>query len=443
MPIHRSRWELGSAIVTQTEMHSALALVIFGATLLAVVTRPRRIGEAWSASVGAGLMLLTGAVDPGSALAAIGGEWNLFLFFLGLMLTAAVADMAGFFDWAASLAAAAARGSGRRLLFNVFVLGALITTFLSNDATAIILTPVVYSIATRLRLRVMPYLFAVSFVANAASMTLPISNPINVLTGDRLHAPLSVYESHLFVGSIASIGITLAVFMAVFWRTTGRRFDFDWRSALAAATVDRTFFRIVLTGLGLLAVAYMIGSALLLPLGVIAVAGGGGLLAVAAVRRRASREQLRAHVSPSLFVYIAALFVLVRGVQDAGITAVFVSGAVAHATDSASAVVAGLLGSAVTSNLVNNLPGILVFLSGAQAGGVSAHLRTPFLFGALAGADLGPNLTPVGALSTMLWLVIVRRRGVEVSAWDYLRLGALVAPLTLIAAALLVAASFR
>ena len=107
------------------------------------------------------------------------------------------------------------------------------------------------------------------------------------------------------------------------------------------------------------------------------------------------------------------------------------------------AVVSGLLGSAVTSNLVNNLPSILVFISGAQAGGVPEFLRAPFLFGALAGADLGPNLTPVGALSTMLWLVIVRRRGLEVSAWDFFRIGALVAPLTLLAAGALIAMSFR
>jgi arsenical pump membrane protein len=237
--------------------------------------------------------------------------------------------------------------------------------------------------------------------------------------------------------------ITLAVFMVVFWRATGGRFDFDWRSAVAAATADRVFFRLVLAGIGLLACAYVVGSAFLIPLGVIAVAGGGGLLVTAAACRRLSRDQLRLHVSPTLFVYIAALFILVRGVEDAGITSALVSRAIGNASDSASAVIAGLLGTAVGSNLVNNLPAILVFLSGARAGGVPADLRAPFLFGALAGADLGPNLTPVGALSTMLWLAIVRRRGVEVSAWDYLRLGLLVAPLTLIAAGLLVIFSFR
>lgn len=424
-------------------MHFALAALIFGVTMVLVVARPWRLGEAWSSAAGATLMLLTGGVSPAAAVASLAAEWNLFLFFLGLMLIAAIADLAGFFDWAAGLATAAAKGNGRLLLLNVLLLGTVITVFLSNDAAALILTPVVYTITTRLRLRVMPYLFAVSFVANAASMTLPISNPINILTGDRLHAPLAVYEEHLLAGSLVSIVITAGVFLAVFWRATDRPFNYDWRAALARATADRTLFRSVLVCLALLAVAYVIGSALNWPLGVVAIAGGGTLLLLVLALRRDPRDHLRAHLSPALFVYLAGLFILVRGVQDAGITAALVSGAAARATDPASAVIAGLLGSAAISNVVNNLPGLLVFISGAQAGGVAAHLQSPFLFGALAGADLGPNLTPVGALSTMLWLVIVRRRGVEVSAWDYLRLGAIIAPLTLIGAGLLIAASFR
>jgi arsenical pump membrane protein len=424
-------------------VHAALAALIFVVTLIAIVVRPRQINEAWSAAVGAVLMVATGVVSPFAAASAIGSEWNLFLFFFGLMLTAAVADMAGFFDWAAGLAAAAAGGSGRRLLFNVFVLGAVITTFLSNDATAIILTPVVYTIATRLRLRVMPYLFAVSFMANAASMTLPISNPINVLTGDQLRAPLAEYEGHLLLASLASIAITTAVLMAFFWRSAAGRFQFDWRSAVQSAVGDRAFFMMTIAGLVLLAAAYVVGSALLWPLGVVAIVGGTTLTALALVRRRLSSEHLSTHISPPLFIYIAALFVLVRGVQDAGITPALVAAAVSRASDAGSAVMAGLVGSAVASNLINNLPAVLVFVSGADAGGVPAALHAPFLFGALAGADLGPNLTPVGALSTMLWLVIVRRRGVQVSAWDFLKVGALVAPLTLVATALLVAASFR
>lgn len=424
-------------------MHAAIAAVVFAAALILIVVRPRRLNEAAPAAGGAVVMVLTGSISPVDALGAIAGEWNLVLFFLGLMVTAAVADMARFFDWAAALAAGAAVGSGRRLLFNVLLLSAFITTFLSNDAAAIILTPVVYSVVTRLRLRVTPYLFAVSFMANAASMTLPISNPINVLTGDRLQSPLGVYEEHLLAASIASIALTVIVLVVVYWRAAGHSFAFDWRTAASTATADRRFFVPVVIGLGLLAGAYVLGSALRWPLGIVACAGATGLMMIAILRGRLSRDHIRAQVSPALFVYIAGLFVMVRAVQDAGLSGAVVTGASGWIQSPFSAVVAGLLGSSVLSNVVNNLPGILVFLSGAQAGGVIPVFRAPFLFGALAGADLGPNLTPVGALSTMLWLVIVRRRGVEVSSWDFLRLGAIVAPLTLIAAGLLIAASFR
>jgi arsenical pump membrane protein len=167
-----------------------------------------------------------------------------------------------------------------------------------------------------------------------------------------------------------------------------------------------------LTGLAVLALAYMIGAATLVPLGLIATAGGLALLGIAAINRGLSRDRLRSHLAPSLFVYIAALFILVRAVEDAGITAALMSNLVSRATDAGTAVAVALLGSGLLSNAVNNLPAVLIFVSGVQAGGVPPTLQDPFLFGSLAGADLGPNLTPVGALSTMLWLAIVRRRGV-------------------------------
>jgi arsenical pump membrane protein len=422
-------------------MHAAVAAVIFSATLVTIVARPRGITEAWAASAGAVMMLVTASVTPASALQAVASEWNLLLFFLGLMLTAAVADMAGFFDWAADVAVVSARGSGRRLLFNVLVLGALVTTFLSNDATAVILTPIVYAIATRLRLSVMPYLFAVAFMANSASMTLPISNPINILVGDRLGPSLLDYASHLLLASLAAIAITIVVFMVMFRRTTETSFDSE--AARKGIRGSRRFFTMTLTGLAVLALAYMIGAATLVPLGLIATAGGLALVGIAAINRCLSRDRLRSHLTPSLFVYIAALFILVRAVEDAGITAALMSNLVSRATDAGTAVAVALLGSGLLSNAVNNLPAVLIFVSGVQAGGVPPTLQDPFLFGSLAGADLGPNLAPVGALSTMLWLAIVRRRGVEVSAWDFMRIGLVVAPLTLLAALLLIALSYR
>jgi arsenical pump membrane protein len=167
-----------------TAYRAVAAGAIFLLTMATVITRPRRVDESVAAALGALAMLGLGVVSPGEALGQIAAYWNLFLFFLGLMLISGLADAAGFFDAAGALAAGAARGSGRLLLLGVFVVGTVTTTFLSNDATALILTPVVCSVATRLRLPPLPYLFATTFVADTASMTLPVSNPINILVGD-------------------------------------------------------------------------------------------------------------------------------------------------------------------------------------------------------------------------------------------------------------------
>jgi arsenical pump membrane protein len=135
-------------------------------------------------------MLLCGVVGPGDALAVLADKWNVFLFFLGLMTIAVGAESAGFFDWAAALAGQWAKGQGLRLFINVFLLGTVISTFFSNDATALILTPVVYSLVTRLRLNPLPFMFACTFIADTASFVLPVSNPINILVLGQFPADL-------------------------------------------------------------------------------------------------------------------------------------------------------------------------------------------------------------------------------------------------------------
>ncbi len=419
------------------------AAAIFLVAMAAVITRPRRLNESIAAALGGLAMLVFGVLRPDQALAALASEWNLFLFFLGLMLISGLADAAGFFDAAGALAVAAARGSGRLLLLTVFLAGAAITTFLSNDATALILTPVVYSVTARLRLPPLPYLFATTFVADTASMTLPVSNPINILISDRIALNLGMYAGHLLAASLVAIALNAALFLVVFRGELGRRFQADWRTVLIEAVPNRRLFRLTCAGLAVIAAAYLAASAGRLPLGSVAV-GGAALLAVLALITRSLRPaRVRDHVSLSLLLYVAGLLVLVRGIEEAGLTAAVVGWLAGLARGQVSAVVAGLVGAAIGANLINNVPATLVLLSGASSGPLEAQLRLPFLMGALAGADLGPNLTPVGSLSTMLWLVIVRRQGVQVSNLDYLKLGAIVTPALLLTAGLVIATTFQ
>jgi arsenical pump membrane protein len=420
-----------------------LADVIFFATLLAVVTRPKKLLEAHAAIGGALLMVVSFIIPLHTALQAVLVQWNVFLFFFGMMVIAAIADAAGFFDWAGILAATLAQGSGRRLLLNVFLLGTVVTTFLSNDATALILTPVVYAVVTRLGLPVLPYLFATTFIADTASMTLPISNPINILMVGRLKPPGGTYESHLLLASLLVIAINAAVFAAVFRRSTGQRFSFDWRGALKDAVPDRPFFHAVGLGLALIAGLYIIASAAGWPLGLVATGGGLGLAGIARLHGRLAIGRIREHVSGSLFLFIAGLFILVKGVEGTGLTTTLVAGLSQLVRSPTTAAFTGVLGTAIGANLINNVPMMLVVLSGLPGAHLAMSAQQPFAFGALIGADLGPNLTPVGSLSTMLWLLIVRRRGIDVSTRDYLQLGLLVTPGMLLAAAIILALTFR
>ena len=159
------------------------ALIIAAITLGLIMFRPRRLNEAAAALAGALAMLLLGIVSPGQALGVLAANWDVFGFFLGLMSIAALVERSGFFDWAATLAARLAHGDSRRLFLNVLLAGVAISTLFSNDATALILTPIVYALVTRLRVRALPFMFACTFVAN--SSTLCPSKCVNTLAPNR------------------------------------------------------------------------------------------------------------------------------------------------------------------------------------------------------------------------------------------------------------------
>lgn len=420
---------------------SIAAGVIVLATMAGVVVRPFGRGEAWWTTAGALVVLGLGAVSPPAAWHALTAQGNVFLFLFGLMSIAGLADAAGFFDLAGAAAVALARGSGRALLLCVFGVGALVTAFLSNDATALILTPVVYGLVTRLRLRPLPYLLAATFVADTASLLLPVSNPINVLVGARLQLSLGLYLRHFFPAAVVAVLLNAALFLALFWRRVDRPFPPDWRALLEHAAPDRRRLALTVAGLVAIAIGYLVASAVGFPVGLVAVGGAALLLLLGGWGRRGRLAHAREHVSLAVLVYVAGLFVLVAALEQVGLV-----GGVSRwlhdlAPPGPPSVVAGAVAAAIGSNAVNNVPAATFLVS--ASGGLHPAARAPFLAGTLLGADLGPNLTPVGSLSTMLWLVAVRRRGVEVSALDYLKVGAITTPLLLLAAGALVAASYR
>jgi arsenical pump membrane protein len=261
----------------------ALGVTIFAATLLVIMVRPYRVPEAVAACAGALLMLLGGFVSPGAALRALGAQWNVFGFFLGLMAISALADQAGVFDALAGLVARWSGGSAMRLYLAVFAAGVVITAFLSNDATALILTPVVYTLVTRLRLPALPFMFACTFIADTASFLLPVSNPINVLVLDSFGGDLATFLRYLLLPSLFCVALNIALFAGLFRHQLPLRFDL--KPSILQGTPDG-YFRYALLTLALIALGYLVASALGAPLSCVALAGAVALLVGALTFRR-------------------------------------------------------------------------------------------------------------------------------------------------------------
>ena len=413
-----------------------LILCIAAITLVGIMIRPFKLDEARIALAGAALLLLLGLITPLDAAITLLKDWNIFFFFLGMMTISAMADAAGLFDWLAGQAARLAGNSPRRLLLNTFILGCLISMILSNDATALILTPIVYTLVTRLRLPVLPFLFACTFIADTASFLLPVSNPINIIVLSTFQLDLWTFLRLLFLPALVVIGLNMLVFFILYRRQLRGRFDIK-RLAGTSTIQHPAYFRYTCAVLLLVALTYIVASAAQFPLSIVAMGGALLLLFGALFWKQTRVQELGGHISWSIFGFIAGMFVVVRAVEDTHITTQF-GQFLLHLSGGSSfgAVMVGTAGAAIGTNLINNVPMAVVLTSALQSvQHASMTTRLGFVAATIFGCDLGPNLTTVGSLATVLWLLILRRRNVDVSGLDYFKVAIVVTPLMLIAGA--------
>lgn len=407
-------------------------------TLVGIMIRPWRVNEAMVALAGAALLLILGLINPGTAISTLLNDWNTFFFFLGMMSLSALAEVAGLFDWLAVQAARLAGNSARRLFLNTFVLGCLISMILSNDATALILTPITYSLVTRLRLPVLPFLFACTFIADTASFLLPVSNPINIILLSKFPLDLWTFLRLLCLPCLLVISINIALFFLLYRRQLQGHFDIKRLPALEETIKHKSYFRYTCTVLVLVAVAYITASAAQFPLSLVALVGAIALFIGALIWKQSTLQDVGKQISWSIFGFIGGMFIVVQAVESTGLTTQF-GQLLLHLSGGSSfgAVMVGTFGSALGTNLINNVPMAVVLTSALQT---TQHapimVQHAFIAASIFGCDLGPNLTTVGSLATVLWLLILRQRNLDVSGLDYLKVGIIVTPFMLFIGAL-------
>lgn len=392
------------------------ALATFG-----VIARPWRVPEAVWAVAGAVLLVALGLLPPADALAGVAKGFDVYLFLAGMMLLAEVARREGLFDWLAAHAARRARGSATRLFGLVYGVGVLVTAFLSNDATAVVLTPAVAAVARAARARdPLPYLLTCAFVANAASFVLPISNPANLVIYGSSMPPLLEWLPRYALPSIASIGATYLVL-----RITQRGALRDELAADVAVPELSAGALASAWGIAATAAVLLSASAFDVRLGPpTCVAGLATAAAVLVCERKAPWDLVRG-MSWGILPLVAGLFVLVEALDQTGVLRLL-SEALRGFAERSPALAPWVAGGGVAllCNLMNNLPAGLIAGAAVQAAQVSPLVTSAVLIG----VDLGPNLSVTGSLATIFWLAALRREGIEVGAWRFLKLGLLVTP---------------
>jgi arsenical pump membrane protein len=391
-----------------------------------VILRPFNWPEYIWAVASAALLVILQLLSWHDALAAIAKGSDVYLFLIGMMLLAEIARQEGLFDWLAAHAVGYAGNSARRLFLIVYIVGTAVTVFLSNDATAVVLTPAVYAATRAAKVEPLPYLYVCAFIANAASFVLPISNPANIVVyGDKL-PPLMAWLKLFALPSLMAI---VATYVAL---------HFTQRSALDAPLASPEDSRplslggkIAAAGICLAATGLIVMSSLGRDLGLPTFIAGIATAVLVLTSTRKSPSPVIRGVSWSVLPLVAGLFVLVEALNNTGLLPAL--GAELEGLSRSSPNLVALFSGisfAGASNLANNLPVGLI----AATVNHGVHLPESVTGAILIGVDLGPDLSVTGSLATVLWLIALRREGEHVSAVQFLKVGAVVMPPALILA---------
>lgn len=405
-------------------------VVIFMIAALAaigVILRPFSLPEAVWAVAGAALMLLLGLISPHDALAGVEKGADVYLFLFGMMLLAEIAREEGLFDWLASVATSYAKGSARQLFLLTYGVGTVVTIFLSNDATAVVLTPAVAAAVSAAKAsKPLPYLLICAFIANAASFVLPISNPANLVIYGSHMPPLAQWLPAYLLPSVLSIAVTYAALRWTQRRALHQEIAKNVpRPALSAAG------KLAAVGLALTAVVLLVSSAFDIQLGLPTAVAGVVTAAIVLIREKKPPWRIGKSISWGILPFVAGLFVLAEALDKTGLISMIATlvhdGAQRSAIGTAS--IAGIV-VAFASNLINNLPAGLIAGSAVP----SAHVSDQVTRAVLIGVDLGPNLSVTGSLATILWLTALRREGYSVGFGTFFKLGIVVMPAALLLA---------
>lgn len=404
-----------------------VALLIFLATIVLVIWQPRGLGIGWSAMLGASAALLSGMIHLSDIPTVWQIVWNATATFIAIIIISLLLDEAGFFEWAALHVARWGGGKGRLLFAFIILLGASVSALFANDGAALILTPIVMAMLMALGFSpaaTLAFVMAAGFIADVASLPLVVSNLVNIVSADFFKISFKDYALVMIPVNIVAIVAALAALLLYFHRSIPAHYDVNQLKQPNQAIRDTATFRIGWVVLVLLLVGFFGLEPLGVPVSAVAAAGALLLLAVAARGNVISTRKVLREAPWQIVIFSLGMYLVVYGLRNAGLTE-HIAGLLDYFAQGGiwgAAFGTGIL-TALLSSVMNNMPTVLVGALSIDATNATGVVKDAMIYANVIGCDLGPKITPIGSLATLLWLHVLARKGMKITWGYYFRVG--------------------